>query len=473
MRWPTGPFWSQPSALELLKGTPINCLILPWGAAAASRPSAPLISVARRGAVAVVGLLEPKADVASLVSSARAAGLSAVAGAPPLSAGDLPVIAWGSRAAVGRASNANVLVAADSVWPVIKLSSSGALDSADAGPTGAPWIDANGWVVRLLRAMAPDKDVWIAVEPPNGAEFASADPYLLTVAEAATYGARSVVRLGEEFVAALANGDAAATTEWKRLCDALAFFEKHQEWRQYEPAGVLGVLSDFAGENEFVATEVLNLLTRSQVPFRVLTRDQADSTSLRGLKAVVCPDVTLPSPPLQKVLQAFALAGGLLICRRQCAALGGGSQPSPREHPRFEERTLGRGRVAVSKEDGPDPFLLAADSVILLSRRNDPVRLANAGSIISYFSGSADGKRGLLVLLNYARARPITLSGGRARATNAMPAISARVMRPYRAARVWTLEAAAPSAVPIEPRGDAVDLQVPSFVTCAAIELEA
>ncbi len=466
MRWPSGAFWSQPSALQLLKGSPINCIVLPWGA------SADLISEARRSGVAVVGLLEPKAD-ASMVGSARAAGLSAVAGAPPLKAGELPAIAWGSRSVVAKASAADVLAAAGSVWPAVKLSSSGQRDSAEAGPTGAPWIDANGWVVRLLRALAPGKAVWIAADPPKGVDFARADPYLLTIAEAATYGGRSVVTLGEEFTAALANDEAPAMTEWKRICDALTFFEQHQEWRQYEAAGVLGVLSDFSGDNEFFGTELLNLLSRSQIPFRILVRDRADGASLRGLKAVVCGDVTLPPPALQKQLQSFALSGGLLVCRRQCAALGAGSQPTSAEYPRFEVRSLGSGRVAIASEDSPDPFLMAADAQVLLSRRNDPIRLANARAVISYYSGSADGRKGLLVLLSYASVRSSGGRGGAGRQGPAMPAIPARMTRPYRSGRVWTLKAAEPSGLPILPRGNEVDLQVPPFSTFAAIELEA
>ena len=104
MKWPCGPLeiarrkrsrsfnadlkdmleaWEQPSTLELLKGTPVNCLVVDWANgspedSAQQQGLEPLLEAGRRLGVSFVGKVALKEGTAAAVASARAAGLSAV-----------------------------------------------------------------------------------------------------------------------------------------------------------------------------------------------------------------------------------------------------------------------------------------------------------------------------------------------------------------------------------------------------------
>ena len=57
------------------------------------------------------------------------------------------------------------------------------------------------------------------------------------------------------------------------------------------------MISDFAGANEFLSLEVLNLLARQGSPYRVVEKNEALDTSLDGLRAVLFLDEAHPTRP--------------------------------------------------------------------------------------------------------------------------------------------------------------------------------
>ncbi|MGH2668774.1 MAG: hypothetical protein ACRDH5_06610 [bacterium] len=94
------------------------------------------------------------------------------------------------------------------LWPGVRRQRARG-GGADAGPTGSPWVDSNGWLIRLERLKSAH--VLIASDPPQGA---GASAFVLAVADAAAYGGRWVVNLGEE----------PAVEVLKRVVEALLFF---------------------------------------------------------------------------------------------------------------------------------------------------------------------------------------------------------------------------------------------------------
>src|SRR6476661_4855132 len=95
MRWPSE--WTHPSALDLVRNSPVNCILLP--------PESPLTSEMQ------------KRGLKTLDASAAPSGITLVKGE----------------------------------WPGVR----GRRDGATAGPTGVPWVDSNGWRVRLARMRDP------------------------------------------------------------------------------------------------------------------------------------------------------------------------------------------------------------------------------------------------------------------------------------------------------------------------------
>jgi hypothetical protein len=457
IRWPNGPKWNNPSTLDLVRGTPINCLIVTWNQAR-QKALQRLIDRGRREGLAFVGLIEDEADRSTGIASARAAGLSAVASEHSLPDSEFPVIPWVTRSNLTRQTPSTLITISDGVWPSIKMSADGEDNVVEAGPTGIPWVDSNGWFVRLARTLAPQKSIWVVADPPDERVPLRTESYMLAVADAAACGGRWVVSLDDDFSARLVAGNAPAISDWKKIINTLAFFEKHREWRDYESAGLLAVLSDFSGENEFLATETVNLLTRRHLPFRILAKSNAFSTSLEGLKAIFYPDREPPDSELRDALLGFVGGGGLLICPSACGTFASGSRPADQTHPRFEVRSLGAGRLAVAKDELLDPYVLAVDTHILMSRRNDLVRMWNAGSTNSYYFASSDGGKAVVQILNYA-SRPANY-------------VSLRVLHPYHSGRLWTLQAEAPVPLQVVSGRKSAEFHLPSFSVCATLELE-
>jgi hypothetical protein len=397
MRWPAG--WTDPAALDLLKGTPVNCLVAGQRAALLREPAAKL-------GIAVVDT--PPADVAVI----------------------------------------------DGAWPGVRLSQGQRRDDADAGPTGAPWIDSNGWVVKLARARS-SKPVWVAFDPPADSGAITADRYQLAAADAAMAGGRWIVSLDNATAASLQSREPSATEAWRKLADLATFFEKRKAWRDWPPMASLAVISDFSGDNEFLATEMLNLAARRNLLYRVVDKARAAQADFTGLSAALYVDNQAPPAALLDTLARFAKGGGMVIVPAAVAAKFSAGPPAASPVDGYDLRTFGKGRLAAPNKEWDDPFLLASDAHILTSRRHDPVRIYNAPSL--FVNCAARGPEAVVQLLNFSRLE----------STNR---ISVALARSYASARFQALGAA---PVPLKPAaaGRGIEFYLPPFALYAALEL--
>jgi hypothetical protein len=401
MRWPSA--WADPSLLELLKGTPVDFLIM----------ESALTAVAAR------------ARQLNLTVSPQAAlptGISLI----------------------------------DGVWPGVKLSQTGAGDRAEAGPTGEPWVDSNGWKVRLELARHPEAQVWIDAPPSEPRLFA--ESYVTGVCDVAAAGARWVISLDGKLAAEVAARQPEALATWRKIAEAARFFPARQTWGDYRPRSVLGIVSDFQADNEYFSQELLNLVARTNQQYRVIPTPRLSPQFLNGLRAVIYADGQAPAPDTRKSLLDFVDRGGTLIAGPKCADARWPLAKSE-VHPRYEIHVLGKGRIAVAKGSFDDPYRTAQDSAVLVSHRYDLLRFWNGGAVSSYLAASADAKRALLQLVFYASAR----SGS--------PTVW--VAGPYRTARLYTLDRPEPHDIEIEPQQDGLELHFPPVAQYAAVELVA
>lgn len=406
MRWPS--VWRDPSTLSLLRASVVNCL-----------------------------LMERGNGLDTVIAQARQEGLQVFeAQSPP--------------------RRVNVI---KGLWPGMKLSESGAVDKVVAGPTGAPWVDSNGWKIRLTSALHPGTAVWVDAAPPKGkGARLSTEAYLIAVADAAAPGGRWIISLDDQLALDVAGQKAEALQTWKLLTGAAGFFDARQAWSAYLPEAVVGIISDFSGKNEFLSNEILNLLARTGQQYEVVPKDRISESSLGSLRAVLYADAEPPTPDLRKRTLAFVRAGGMLITGRQWGDLPG--TPTTGEgHPRYTLRALGKGGVAVAKADLDDPYRVANDSVILMSHRHELLRFWNPGAVSSYLTLAPGGKRALVQMVFYASAR-------------ATEGPTVRVVGRYRTARLWTLDQATARDVEMVAQKDAVELHLPRVTVYAGVELE-
>jgi hypothetical protein len=123
-------------------------------------------------------------------------------------------------------------------------------------------------------------------------------------------------------------------------------------------------------------------------------------------------------------------------------------------------RAVGKGRLAVCKEEQPDTYDMVADIQADISHRNDVLRLYNAASMNFFYQASAQGGQEVIHLLNYTR-RPATDG----------PLFY--VKDPHKSARLVSPEIASPLELKwaIQEAGGA-ELSLPRISVYAAIELE-
>jgi hypothetical protein len=480
MRWPSGPVeigrrqksegftpqarqtlarWHEPAALELLKDSPVNCLVISWAAglpedAQQQNTAAALVAEANRRKLSVVGWVEGTADHNAAIAAAQRAGLSAVAIQGFKGRPDPLVIAWGDRADAPWDSTAPVLPITGNVWPgVASRQDSG----TSAGPTGVPWLDSNGWYIQLARARSRS-GIWVMFDPPGGRTVVPAQSYPMAVYDSEAAGGRWVISLDDTLRAGLAEGERAAQQTWKGIAAATAFFQKHNAWRSYLPLGNVGVVSDFSGANFEVSGEILNLMSRKGALYRVVWKQTAGAQPFTGLKALVYADGAPPSSELRRTILAFVASGGLLVTGPKWGSEG--KSLGPDVHPRFDVRALGKGRLAVAKEDLADPYQFSIDAQILLSHANDQVRLFGSGASGGYhLTGPADGKSSLLQLVTYASAR----------GTGQM---AVWVDRNVRGNRLWSIQAPEPApATQVAGEYGGTEFHVASMPAYAALEL--
>jgi hypothetical protein len=220
----------------------------------------------------------------------------------------------------------------------------------------------------------------------------------------------------------------------------------------------LGVLSNFAGKDEFLGQEVLNLAARRNLLYRVLDRSVPSSHKFDNLKAVLYVDSEPPDDVLKSKLEAFAQAGGLLIVPRSLGAQFSGGKSVACPVASYELRSLGKGSLAAAARDWDDPYFLAADVHNLVRRRNDPVTMFNARSLWQHFSVAPGGNRALLQLVAFT---------GRSN-----DSVSMAPARRWRSAALYTLGADAPTALqPVQVDGRP-EFHLPAFSYYAALEFQ-
>jgi hypothetical protein len=335
-------------------------------------------------------------------------------------------------------------------WPGIRLSPSGG-DRAAAGPTGEPWVDSNGWRIKVALAQRPDAQVWVDSKPQPSRS--SKEDYVLAFADAAAHGARWVLALDDDLAAGIAAKKPDAMDRWKRLMDAATFFSPHEADRDQ---AVIGVLSGFTGPKVGFTDEVLNNLARTKQQYRAIAANRLSPASLEGLKGIIYTDAAEPPANVRKTVLDFVDSGGMLITGPAWGGLPKG-EPQQRTHPRFALHTVAGGTVAAATTTFADPYLAANDAVVLVSHRHDIVRYFNSGAITPCLYQDA-GKRNAVLHTVFYSLRPVQDT-------------SVWVKGSYRSARLRAWPQSQPQTVKLEARDAGVEIYLPAVAQYAMVEL--
>jgi len=404
---------SDPRTLELLAGTPINCLLLEpahWSPAFSEE--------AGRRSIATLGVVRPGQETAALAEkakTARLAGLVLEGDFPPallstLADSKVLVIELPSRTRMK--FDAPITGTTQAVWPGINPQEDGA---AKAAPSGAPWIDTNSGFLRFVRAMARGP-VWIGYRPPPRTVVPLAR-YFQAIGDAALAGARWIVSLDQDLERRLLARDEAALADWRRIAAHLGYFD-NKDWAAFGPYGHMALVQDVESGALF-SGGILDMIGVKHTPVRPVPIRRLSDQEMKSVQMAVDVDPTLLSPDQKDTLRRFTRAGGTLL-----------TGPPGWRFPRQRE-----DQITLDKEDVEKIDQIWKEVNSLTGRRNLGARLFHVASMLSDLRATADGKRLLLHLVNYSdfpvEGVTVHFLGRFTKATVYEPGVAPRSTAPY------------------------------------------
>ncbi len=368
---------SDPKTLDLVSGTPVNCLLIEQGLWSPGFSE----QAASRGIVVLGVVRNPAspAETARQAARAKLTGIVVESGDASLAAAlgqaGMPVILLAPRAAMRFDHASPIAGTSQGVWPGVRA-------EAKAAASGGPWIDTNSGFLGFARA-ATDAPVWIANLPP-GKTVLPVARYLQAISDAAIVGTRWVVALDDEFSRRLLSREPKALADWKRIGAQLSFFEEHKDWRRLAPCGRLAIVED-PSSGALLSGGVLDMIAVKHTPVRPLPLAKLSDAALDGATMAVNVDPDATSPGQKEALRSFTRRGGTLL-----NAPPGWKVPAPPN-----------GQITLEKKelDQIDDIWKGINSMI--GRTNLGVRLFNVSGMLSSLLGDPKGKRVVLQLVNY------------------------------------------------------------------------
>jgi len=430
--------WEQPQSLDLLRETPLNCLLL-------KAYSPEFVTAAEARGIATLAVIAAGSDPLPAARQAVAAHVTGI-----VLEGDFPegtarrvreaaapatVLELTSRSRMALNSGAAVMGTYQGVWPGIPVGSDG---GQKAGPTGSVWIDTNTGFIRAVRAWT-DAPLWVANEPPPRT-VVTGSRYLRAIADAAMSGARWVVALDSDFSGRLAKRDADAMTDWRRMAALLAYFESHPEWRKMSEAGKLAIVQDPA-QGGLLSGGILDMIAVKHTPVRPIPRERLSAEALAGAAMAVNVDAEGMTAEQKEVLRNFTRGGGTLLT-------------GP---PGWKAPTATGTNITLEKADLDRVNDIWRDVNSMIGRRNLGVRLFNVSAMLSNLLASADGKTTVLHLVNYS--------------DYPVENVTVQLLGIYRRATLLAPDGAArPLEIYQTEEGAGVD--IPKVGVCATLQLE-
>jgi hypothetical protein len=265
-----------------------------------------------------------------------------------------------------------------------------------SSPTAQPWIDSNLALIRVeqrsLRAQVPLYT--FSWEDQGQERTLSVDDYSLAVAEAGAFHADLLLQVEEHLQQALNNRDAKAWATWNQIQSTLNFSLGTTATMQ--PAANVAVAVDQLDAND----EVLNLLSRHNIPFQVFLAPDLKTEELHGF------DILVVFAGLDKEMgeriKGLAARGTTVV-----VVNARGSYPWQNNQPVAENEhttsyTVGNGKVLELSEPVTDPEVFAQDIRRLLGKRNSLLSLWNGLTTIAVPYKDRGGTVRLVEFVNYA-----------------------------------------------------------------------
>jgi hypothetical protein len=293
------------------------------------------------------------------------------------------------------------------LWPGIARGGSATGNDETASASRQPWVDADSFWVRWLRAMFPQRapllgylpDADAGVKPDRVVPF---DSHELALIDARSAGGNYILALEARFRESLLKGDPKARAAWSDLGRTARWLAEHDNLFHNPVLPVVTLLVEGGEET----AEIANLAYRRCVSPALERVDSPPPPDPSRRLAIVAANIKPPKPQIKARILAHAAAGASVIV---AAAPENAWWKDPRLKllKSQEDRdffTFGKGQVVAYKDSIQDPSEFALDVIDIVTHRRRAVRIWNAPSVIAVAT-SADPRSGAqVILVNYGRA---------------------------------------------------------------------
>jgi hypothetical protein len=280
-------------------------------------------------------------------------------------------------------------------------------DEFTAGASALPWVDANGYLYGILRALYPDRPALLGYLPDEkaGVKPETLVPYNsleLALVEAWVNGGNYLLSLEPRYQARLLLGEAKALAAWRRLGRTARWLVKHRNLFGQPTFPAITVLVE---PNDGLA-EITNLLYRQNASPALAPAANPPAPDPARLLVLVAVGIQAPSAEILRRILSHAEAGTSVIvdATGDNAWWRDGQLKLTKRQEDREIYSLGRGQVVAYREAISDPYNFAFDVIDIVTQKRRAARLWNAptGTALATFSPpGANRGRALLHLINY------------------------------------------------------------------------
>ena len=266
-----------------------------------------------------------------------------------------------------------------------------------SSPTAQPWIDTN---LALIKVEQCSRHAQIPLytfswDDQTLQRTFTADDYSLAVAEAGAFHADLLLQLDEHLQQGLNSHDADAWALWNQVHSSLKFSLNTTD--ALRPAANVAVVVNHLDTSD----EVLNLLGRHNIPFRVFLAADLKSEDLKGIDVLVV--FAKPDKEIGEKIRDFSTRGATVVVVDAHDRYSWQNSQPVQVNEHTTSYTVGSGKVLELSEPVTDPETFAQDIRRLLGKRNSLLSLWNGLTTIVVPYQGRGGSVSLLEFVNYAK----------------------------------------------------------------------
>ena len=269
-----------------------------------------------------------------------------------------------------------------------------------SSPTAQPWIDTNLALVKVdARSHQEQVPLYTFSSSHSDSEQQqkgiTATDYSLAVAEAGAFHADLILELDEPLQKGLSEHAPEARTLWNQVRSYIDFYSHTAEQRLEAAANVAVVVDELDPTDE-----VMNLLARHNIPFKVLLPADLKSEDLGGFDVIVL--FAKPDTVACERIADVATRGKTVVLVDSHGSCTWQERDAIRLNEHTTSHGVGNGKVLELSEPVTDPETFAQDIRRLLGKQNVLISLWNGLTTIAVPYSEHEGPVKVIEFANYA-----------------------------------------------------------------------